>query len=224
MKKNPFAISLIALGLSMLSLFVAWCNPKTDASPNLIATLGVICTVLIGWQILSLIDLRAYEKKLSDLESRLLESEKNLNDHEKKLNQNLNSMLSATKDKDRSLSAIYDHIANVFQYFMEIDEDNAPEYLYKEIQMHLTVLDLLLINGSLWEFQLELDQIEKYVSLKIGIYKNHKINLEKTANDLLDRLHTMSRSPHMCEYDEKKKILESTIQAVRQIPVRFQQG
>lgn len=68
MNKISLCFSLVALALSVFAAYVALSNPVKDQSANLIATLGVICTVLIGWQILSLVSLHQYEKRIDILE------------------------------------------------------------------------------------------------------------------------------------------------------------
>lgn len=85
MNKTSLCFSLVALALSAFAVYVALLNPAKDNSANLIATLGVICTVLIGWQILSLINLHQYEKRIEILESKAKQDQDNLEDIVNKL-------------------------------------------------------------------------------------------------------------------------------------------
>lgn len=223
MKKISVALSTIALVLSIFSLYISCVNPKKDSSPNLIATLGIICTVLIGWQIFALLDLRSYEKKLSDLDSRLMRNEKEQSALEKRLDDNSKSLKSSDEYKDRRDSGIYDCIAKVFCYLANVAPDCASEFLYEEINFHLLAQSLLLRNGTPFDLEWEFALIEKCGKRKIGLNLNQKMNLENFANDLLDRLkreYTSGSRHNLDTYAEKKAIVELTIQTIRSLPVK----
>ena len=223
MKKTSFVLSSVALVLSLFSLYMACINPEKDSSPNLIATLGIICTVLIGWQIFALIDLRSYEKKLSNLESRLIKNERDQSALEKRLNDNSKSLKSSNEYKDRRDSILYDWLAKTFSYLAIVAPDYASDFLYEEINLHLQAQSLLLRNGTPFDLKIELSLIEECATREVSLSMNQKNSLEKTAIDLLDKLnleYTSGSSYSMDAYAEKKEIVESTILIIRHLPVK----
>ena len=78
MNKTSLCFSIVAFALSAFAVYEVLINPTKDNSANLIAALGVICTVLIGWQILSLVNLHQYEKRMRSLESEIERTKSNL--------------------------------------------------------------------------------------------------------------------------------------------------
>lgn len=142
MKKIPVVLSIVALVLSLFSLYVVCMNPTNDSvAPNLIATLGIICTVLIGWQIFSFIDFRSSEKKIKELEEEIELSKDNLND----------AMTSAYKSIYESQGLLYHNLANVYHHLWHPSHSTKEVWLFQELTCLLIEVDNCLYTKNLKE-------------------------------------------------------------------------
>ncbi|MDE6649797.1 MAG: hypothetical protein K2K45_07690 [Muribaculaceae bacterium] len=141
MKKLSVILSIVALVLSLFSLYVACMNPTKDSTPNLIATLGVICTVLIGWQIFSLVNLFQYEKRIKTLEEEIEHSKNDLND----------AMASAYKSMYESQGLLYHNIANIYHHLWHPSHNPKEVWLFQELSNLLIEIDGCLYTQNLKE-------------------------------------------------------------------------
>ncbi|MDE7466137.1 MAG: hypothetical protein K2M59_06915 [Muribaculaceae bacterium] len=221
MKKLSVILSVVALVLSLFSLYVACMNPTKDSTSNLIATLGVICTVLIGWQIFSFIDFRSQEKKMSELESRLLKDEKRIIETQEQIIKSQKTLVSVQesilgtyKSMSRSDGAIYDGIANIYRYFREFDSHAPSDFLCQEILWHLADFDTMLEVFSPRQLREILAKIQNCLDLKIPIPKIQKDILLNRINDTVRYFEKSKKSSD----DELREVVNEALSLIQSIP------
>ena len=82
MKQQPsLIISFSAMFIAFAAILVAFlCNPvhidNLNAITVIVATLAILVTVLIGWQVYSVIDLRRIHKEVNDALAEIRNNEK----------------------------------------------------------------------------------------------------------------------------------------------------
>ena len=153
----------------------------------------------------------------------MIKNERDQSALEKRLNDNSKSLKSSNEYKDRRDSILYDWLAKTFSYLAIVTPDYASDFLYEEINLHLQAQSLLLRNGTPFDLKIELSLIKECANREVSLNMNQKNSLEKTANDLLDKLnleYTSNSSYSMDAYAEKKEIVESTILIIRHLPVK----
>lgn len=143
MNKTSLCFSVAAFALSLFSLYEVWMNPTKDQSSNLIATLGIICTVLIGWQIFSLINLFQYEKRMKNLESDIESTKSNLD----------TTIKNSCRMQHLADGLQYHALADIYKSIGKSSIDNKEELLVKEISWLMAELEVCLYSNNLYEFQ-----------------------------------------------------------------------
>lgn len=69
---QPSIISWVAIVLAMSAIVCVFSRQTQDSdSSNLVATLGIMVTLLVGWQIFSLINITRIEERLREVDNRL---------------------------------------------------------------------------------------------------------------------------------------------------------
>lgn len=151
MNKTSLCFSLVAFALSAFAVYAALSNPVKDQSSNLIATIGIICTVLIGWQILSLINLSKYEKRMEAFESKINEVRKHTDE----------LFDSAFMSLQRSDGAAFHALADVYRH-MGTQSSHLPQIcLSKEILWLMAELENCLYTQDISELSIAKDNLSK---------------------------------------------------------------
>lgn len=197
----------MAFVVSLLSIYIAWINPVKDLSSNLIATLGVLCTVLIGWQIFSFIDFRSYEKRMKELESRLLENEDRMLDAQKHILANLkyiesthkrieslyNSLDSSHDTRSRAFGGVYHSIALLYKTLRELNQHTPEFFLAQEVLFHLVDFDMSLTSSTDVLMKI-LDETKECLSQGLFIPINQKAILNKQIDFVLKNFEESDKS------------------------------
>lgn len=168
MNKTSLCFSLVALVLSAFAVYVALSNPVKDQSSNLIATLGVICAVLIGWQILSLINLSRYEKRMEAVESKI-----------NKVGKHTDELFdSAYMSLQHSDGATFHALADVYRH-MGTQSSCLPQIcLSKEILWLMAELENCLYTQDISELSMAKDNLSKALDSPVELEDSFKNELK----------------------------------------------
>lgn len=226
MRKTSIILSIAALILSLLSLYIACIDPQKDWSANLIATLGVLCTVLIGWQIFSFIDFRSYEKKMNELEKRLIEDEKRILitqeniitsqesfiESQKRLLSTQETIAKVYHSISKGEGAIYEGIANIYHYLKDFNSFSPSDFLCQEITWLISDLEVMLGIYSQKELRGILSKIQGCLNSNISLNSKQRDLLAKQIDHMLKAFEKTSKAtdPKLREIlDEARRLVQS---------------
>lgn len=154
MSKISVSVSVIALALSLFAVCAVYLNPSKDVSSNMIATLGIICTVLIGWQILSLVNLNQYEKRIRQLQSEIELTKKNLD----------NVFKNAYMMQHLSDGLIYHALADIYRDISTLPDTPKAKLLSKEASWLLAEIEVCLYTNNIEELRRAKNDIAQIIN------------------------------------------------------------
>ncbi len=228
MRRTSIILSIAALILSLLSLYIAFINPQKDWSANLIATLGVLCTVLIGWQIFSFIDFRSYERRMSELEKRLIEDEKRILatqeeiiktqeqyiKSQEKLIITQKSIMGLYQSLSRVQGSIYDGISNIYYRIRNLKYFSQSDLLCDEITWLLSDMEVMLSVYSPEELRDILDKIQNRLNSHISLNNKQRDILVKQIDHIIKVFEKSSKVTN----PELRKVLDEAFCIIHSIP------
>ncbi len=169
MKKTSVILSVVATILSLLALYIAISNPTKDNSANLIATLGVLGTVLIGWQIFSFINLFQYEKRMKSLEEDIEKSKDDLNE----------AIKGTYTSMTRSEGLMFRGFADVYHYHWDTPFMLPETYLHKHIMWLLLEIDSCLYTLEMDELKRAKEEIKEVIKSKVSLPDSFKDGIKR---------------------------------------------
>lgn len=174
-------------------------NPTKDSTSNLIATLGVICTVLIGWQIFSLVNLFQYEKRIKTLEEDIEQSKENLNE----------SINGAYKSMNKSDGLTYHALADIYRHLGD-NTYSLPEVCQnKQIAWLLAEVEICLYTHNIDELNRVKNDISNIKNSNVILPDSFKDEIKEQWNGIKERFQKTSL--------QKSKIILDEIGSMNQL-------
>lgn len=146
MRKAVIILYFLVFGLGGWLGYACYCNLSFDADSSagiIVATLGVMVTVLIGWQVFNAIEIRSAINQMNDLNAEVTEKISKLKNRDDELKNLVEAYYLASLFRERShgLGSQYSRCGQAIRHFLLADVSCDYESLADLVEQLSSILD-----------------------------------------------------------------------------------